>query len=227
MEKSGVFLSQLAWASEESSYLKSAIYRCDGKMIDTKAEIEGYVGRFPDEAANLLPLTKQLAQEPARILSRHNMRGHITSSVLVLSTDLESVLLIAHINEGQWLQPGGHYEGTGSLEDSALREVKEETGLSTVCLVPVWDNCEDKLFDVDTHVVAERPSRGESKHLHHDFMYLGVDDEFSELKPNLSEVKNAMWFPIAKINQLPNPRFVRIHNKLASLNLLERIREQS
>lgn len=61
--------------------------------------------------------------------ARSNRRGHITTSAAVLSPDLKRMLLIHHRHFNCWLPPGGHYEGPGSLWDSAAREVAEETGI--------------------------------------------------------------------------------------------------
>ena len=40
------------------------------------------------------------------------------------------VLLIKHINGGHWAFPKGHVEPGETEEQTALREIKEETGLS-------------------------------------------------------------------------------------------------
>ncbi len=39
------------------------------------------------------------------------------------------ILLIKHINSGHWSFPKGHMEAMESEEETALREVKEETGI--------------------------------------------------------------------------------------------------
>ncbi len=40
--------------------------------------------------------------------------GHITASAIVLSPDLESVVLVKHVRVGLWIQPGGHIEPADS-----------------------------------------------------------------------------------------------------------------
>ncbi|MDP9800692.1 8-oxo-dGTP pyrophosphatase MutT (NUDIX family) [Arcanobacterium wilhelmae] len=55
---------------------------------------------------------------------------HLTASAIVLSEELDRVLLVFHKKALMWLQPGGHLEPTdGSLRDAGLREAREETGL--------------------------------------------------------------------------------------------------
>lgn len=43
----------------------------------------------------------------------------------------DKVLLLQHDKLGKWLQPGGHIEGEELPHQTAKREVKEETGVTT------------------------------------------------------------------------------------------------
>src|SRR6187549_4213298 len=97
-------------------------------LADARAAVERYVTRFPGEEAAVSSLRSQLRDDDA-ILERANMRGHVTTSALVLDPALTRALVIHHRVFDVWLQPGGHYEPPGSLWDSACREVREETGL--------------------------------------------------------------------------------------------------
>ena len=49
--------------------------------------------------------------------------------------DIEKVLLIRHRHGGHWSFPKGHVEGNETEEETALREVREETGKKIV-LIP-------------------------------------------------------------------------------------------
>lgn len=59
--------------------------------------------------------------------------GHIplilTGAVVLVMND-NNELLLQHRNDGGWGLPGGLMELGGSLEETAKREVKEETGLT-------------------------------------------------------------------------------------------------
>jgi 8-oxo-dGTP pyrophosphatase MutT (NUDIX family) len=58
---------------------------------------------------------------------------HLTSGALVLSPDLDAVLLNLHRKAGRWFHFGGHLEpGDASLWDAARRETTEESGLDDV-----------------------------------------------------------------------------------------------
>ncbi len=90
--------------------------------------------------------------------------GHITSSAIVVSPDLEAVILVNHDRVGRWIQPGGHIEPTDeSLEGAACREVTEETGVS---LKP---DERTKLVRVDVHQIPK--FKNEPPHRHHDLTF--------------------------------------------------------
>lgn len=64
--------------------------------------------------------------------------GHVTSSVVLLDSVGESVLLTLHPRVGQWLQLGGHCEPEDTtLAGAALREATEESGMSGLIMDPV------------------------------------------------------------------------------------------
>lgn len=72
--------------------------------------------------------------------------AHLTSSLFVLSTDLSQVLLAFHKKAHMWLQFGGHLErADSSLADAALREGREESGLSA------FSRFSDQPCDLDIH----------------------------------------------------------------------------
>src|SRR5262249_4894786 len=71
-------------------------------------------------------------------LTRGCYPDHLTASTLVLSADLERVLLTLHAKAGRWFQFGGHCEaGDDSLVGAAAREAAEESGLTDLALDPV------------------------------------------------------------------------------------------
>ncbi|UNO40035.1 NUDIX hydrolase [Streptomyces sp. MST-110588] len=57
--------------------------------------------------------------------------GHVTASALVIDPVGERVLLTLHRKLKMWLQMGGHCEPVdASLADAALREAREESGIT-------------------------------------------------------------------------------------------------
>ncbi|MEU9172416.1 NUDIX hydrolase [Streptomyces sp. NPDC048420] len=63
--------------------------------------------------------------------------GHITASALVIDPSRGQVLLTLHKKLRMWLQMGGHCEPQDvSLEEAALREATEESGVAGLTLLP-------------------------------------------------------------------------------------------
>ena len=149
--------------------------------------LERFVAVHPERAPELEALAAQLSDPGTAIESRCTMRGHLTSSVLVLDMTQTKVLLIHHKHYDRWIQPGGHYEAPGTLWESACREVAEETGLTELAEHPALSASENVL-DIDTHPIAARPSKNEGAHLHHDFCFLALATREFEPTPQLEEV---------------------------------------
>ena len=63
--------------------------------------------------------------------------GHVTASALVIDPVQARVLLTLHKKLRMWLQMGGHCEPEDtSLEEAALREATEESGITGLTLLP-------------------------------------------------------------------------------------------
>jgi len=181
-----------------------------------------YLEKFPEEAPALAALRGQLLADIGDVFSRTNMRGHVTTSALVVDDVQQKVLLIHHKAYDRWLQPGGYYEeGSASQPDSlwlsAAREVAEETGLLEVCLHS-WSTALQVPIDIDTHPIAANPKKGEGEHCHHDFLYLATADSSQPLTAQLEEVKGAKWVPLADLASLGS-RLARVHRKLVGLGI--------
>jgi 8-oxo-dGTP pyrophosphatase MutT (NUDIX family) len=183
------------------------------------SNLKRYMKVFPLEAAGLQRLYEQLHDDQDDIFCRKNMRGHITTSALVIDVATLRVLLIDHQLLKRWLQPGGHYEGPGSLLDSAIRETGEETGVSDVHLHP-WHDAAECAFDIDTHDIGVNPKKGEGEHLHHDYIFLTVVNSAQALVPQTAEVFDAKWEPVGILNALPGARFKRIAKKLVAQGIV-------
>ena len=80
--------------------------------------------------------------------------GHITAAAWILSADRRRSLLTHHRKLDRWLQLGGHADGQWHVEEVALREAREESGLTRFDIVPIDGVLMP--FDVDVHEIPAR-----------------------------------------------------------------------
>jgi len=150
-------------------------------------------------------------------LSRHEFPGHFTASLLVVNQDYSKVLLTHHRKLGKWLQLGGHVDGNPRLEESALREANEESGLRRLD----WEFAEGDLilpFDLDRHLIPANDR--EPEHFHYDVRYLARSDDGLPLQ--ISEESNDLaWHTLNDARKLnPERSMSRMFEKV------ERLRDQ-
>jgi 8-oxo-dGTP pyrophosphatase MutT (NUDIX family) len=95
----------------------------------------------------------------------HHAGGHVTGSALLFSRDLKKVLLNHHKIFDCWMQFGGHADGESNIENVALREVIEESGISSLKRLGTG------IVDIDIHLVAANDEKEEPEHKHYDVRY--------------------------------------------------------
>lgn len=97
---------------------------------------------FIRQIENYAPFNEQEEKDKALILgwisnnenafSRENTVAHITASAWVVNKDRSKVLMVYHNIYNSWSWMGGHADGETDLLSVAIREVKEEAGISNV-----------------------------------------------------------------------------------------------
>lgn len=160
--------------------------------------LDEYVPRDDRERRDRERMFELLATTPQPLARHQFVPGHFTASAFVVSRTHGSVLLIAHPTLGLWLQPGGHIEPADiAPADGALREVREETGLSA--------SIGDYLFDIDIHQI---PARGASPaHLHYDLRFLATVNGLPA--PLSDEGVHARWLTLPEAVALTTDESVR------------------
>jgi 8-oxo-dGTP pyrophosphatase MutT (NUDIX family) len=129
-----------------------------------------------------------LSAHPEDAHLRSQARGHLTGSGFVLDAGRSRVLLLHHARLGRWLQPGGHGEGEVDPRLIALREIEEETGLTSLLPFP-----DERLLDVDVHLIPARPGEAEHPHLDLRYGFLAPPGAVPRLS---SESRELRWFPL-------------------------------
>jgi len=130
---------------------------------------------------------------------------HHTVEVFIVFED--KVLLIKHKKSGLWLPPGGHIERDEILTETALKEVKEETGLD----VELYN--EGELINNPPRVkglvcpVAVLLENINEFHQHVDFIYFAKSDS-DVVTPEDGESNEFKWFSITNLKEGNIPKDV-------------------
>lgn len=135
--------------------------------------------------------------------------GHITASAWILSSDRHCCLLTHHRQLDCWLQLGGHADGQSQVDQAALREAREESGMTGFDLVLI-DGALLPL-DVDVHQIpARQDDQGrllEDAHEHHDVRFLLVAHPNQQLRLS-DESHDLAWFPLDEVPRQTNEESV-------------------
>jgi 8-oxo-dGTP pyrophosphatase MutT (NUDIX family) len=104
--------------------------------------------------------------------------AHVTASAVVVGR--RGVLLHRHRKLGRWMQPGGHLDPAEEPAEAAVRECREETGLS---VTHPWG--EPRLVHLDVHAAA-------AGHVHIDLRYLVAGPD-APPQPEPGESPEVAW----------------------------------
>ena len=152
--------------------------------------------------------------------SRDNTVAHMTASAWVVNKDRSRVLMVYHNIYDSWSWLGGHADGETDLLAVAIREVKEEAGIS--CVRPV----SEKIFSLESLTVDGHVKRGKyvSSHLHLNVTYLLEADCEEAVSIKADENSGVAWFsPEEALKKSTEPWFVeRVYAKLIEKTKKER-----
>lgn len=116
--------------------------------------------------------------------------AHWTASAWVVSPDRRRVLLAYHKLYDSWAWLGGHADGERDLLSTALREVREESGLEDVRPVS-RDIYSVEILTVDGH---EKRGQYVSSHLHLNVSFLLEADPDAPVRCKPDENSRVGWF---------------------------------
>jgi 8-oxo-dGTP pyrophosphatase MutT (NUDIX family) len=157
--------------------------------------VEAYLDRHGDERDRLAPLLESMAKHTA-ITARSTFTGHLTCSAILINPSRQ-VLHIRHNALGVWLRPGGHLEASDtSLLGAALREVKEEVGITAADVIPL-----DTLpLDIDVHPIQANLAKDEPTHQHFDLRFAFTVTGTPTVILQTDEVNAFGWLPVEQID---------------------------
>jgi len=179
--------------------------------MDLIAALKAYHPWNEQEAQDRDVLLHRLESGEA-LYTRENRSAHLTASAWVVNSDRSRVLMAHHNLYHSWAWLGGHADGEMDLLSVALREVREESGLTEVH--PVSED----LFSVEILAVNGHEKHGQyvPSHLHLNVTFLLEADSTAPLSCRLGENSQVAWFsPEDALAASAEPWFrERIYRKL-------------
>ena len=144
--------------------------------------------------------------------STENTVANMTASAWVGNKERNKVLMVYHNIYNSWSWLGGHADGETDLLAVAVREVKEEAGITNVRPVS------DEIFSLESLTVDGHVKKGRyvSSHLHLNVTYLLEADSEEAVSVKADENSGVAWFaPGEALKKSTEPWFVEhVYGKL-------------
>ena len=123
---------------------------------------------------------------------RSNLVAHFTASAWVVNETFDKVLMCYHNLYDSWSWLGGHADGEKDLLAVAIKEVKEESGLTNVIAL------QEDIFSIEIVTVDGHIKKGAyvPSHLHLNVTYLLQAKEEEKLFIKPDENKGLQWFSL-------------------------------
>ena len=161
---------------------------------------------FNEQEEKDKPLILNWIRNQEDAFSRENKVAHITASAWVVNKDRSKVLMVYHNIYNSWSWLGGHADGETDLLSVAIREVKEEAGITDVQPVS------EEIFSVESLAVDGNGKRGGyvSSHLHLNITFLLEADSEEAVSIKDDENSGVAWFsPAEALEKSTEPWFVK------------------
>ena len=179
--------------------------------MELKEQIERYIP-YNEQEENDKKIILDYMNKFNNLLTRENEITHFTASSWTVNKERTKVLMIYHKIYNSWSWTGGHADGDTNLLYTAVRELKEETGVEKVNVL------KDDIFSLEILCVNGHIKRGKyvSSHLHFNLTYLLEVDENEELKIKEDENSGVKWINIEDIDKYVTEQWMKdnIYSKL-------------
>lgn len=165
--------------------------------MNYKEAIERYKPINEQEASEKKVILDYINQYHHNILLRDNEFGHLTSSGFIMNKDLTKTLMIHHNIYNTWAWTGGHADGDEDLLYVAIKEAKEETGVTKI------EPLTNEIASIDILPVWGHVKKGKyvATHMHLSVAYILIADEAQELYINEAENSGVKWIEIEEMKQ--------------------------
>ena len=153
------------------------------------SELERY-RPFNEQEARDRDLILRALETEREVFRRENTVCHMTGSAWIVNADRTKALMAYHNIYDSWSWLGGHADGEEDLLKVALKEAREEAGITGVRAVS------EEIFSLEVLTVDGHVKRGQyvSSHLHLNVTYLLEADEEEALHVRDGENSGVRWY---------------------------------
>ena len=113
---------------------------------------------------------------------------HLVSYFMIVSPEMDQILLVDHKKAELWLPPGGHVEPGEDPQQTVRREAKEELGIEA-----------EFLFDEPLLLTVTKTAGNVARHTDVSLWYLLKGDPCESLEYDAEEFNQIRWFGIDEI----------------------------
>jgi len=183
--------------------------------------------KYIQDIKNYIPVNEQESKDKEIIidfinknedvLTRENEVAHLTSSGFIVNKKRDKVLMIHHNIYNSWGWTGGHADGDSDLLEVAIKEAKEETGITNVRPI-IDDICCIDILTVKGHI---KKGKYIAPHLHLSVAYVLEADETEEVKVKEDENSGVKWVDIDRVLELTDEEHMKdVYSKLINKSKL-------
>lgn len=158
-------------------------------MSSLLQEIKNYQPYDEIEEADKLSFIQFLEAFNDNVYTRDNLIGHLCASAWVVNKERTKVLMAYHNIYKNWAWLGGHADGDEDLLSVAIKEAKEEAGVSNVRAI-LSEPIDLNITLVNPHIKHDKRI---CSHLHYNPTYLLEVDENEAIKNKPDENAGVKW----------------------------------